>query len=120
MNTQPDKKMLNYEAKMTSPIPANTSNSLQSKVLPMTSEGKCDFEGIIIDNGPEKPPSVLPAYLRYCVFTNTMPKVRPFHQEFSGIENEIQSSMSVATIHMTLRKELMLPLDVDLINQIYS
>lgn len=71
----------------------------------------------MIDNGAGKSPLSLPAHLRYCAFTNTMPKERPSSRRFSVIGNGIQSSMGVVTIRMPQGKNLMLSFDVDLINQ---
>lgn len=75
----------NYRALMSSNSSRNTSKSLRANVLKMIPEKNCDFEGVMIGNGAAKSPSRLPAYPRYCVFTNSTPIMHPSNCRFSGI-----------------------------------
>ncbi len=90
--------------------------SIQARVTEGMKRNDQKCKGVMIDNGTVKPPSGLPAYIRYCIHTGTMPELRPSNRDFPGICHCIMRSLGTATIRMPMDPGLFQNFDVDVLD----
>ena len=95
----------------------NLEVSIQKAVIDRITNGKTDFERVMIDNGASKSPSGLPAYIRYCAFTKLKPRISPSTRIFSGLGDGTKKSLGTAKVRIPISTYLIIYFQVELIDQ---
>ncbi len=70
----------------------------------------------MIDNGAAKSPSGLPAYIPYCIRTNTTPERRLSTRFFRGVSHGTVKELERASIRMSIGPDLFLTFHVDVVD----
>ncbi len=80
------------------------------------SQGKLFFERVMLDNGAARSPAGLLAYLRYCAFCGTIPKLRPSNLVFKGMGRGTTPSLGLAEIRLPIGSSIALTFDIDVVD----
>ena len=97
--------------------PNELAGCIDNHASALTKDGNSQFEGVMIDNGASKSPAGIPAFIRYCAHTETIPTITKSNRCFRGIGNGTNRSCGITSIRMPIGSTLALEFNVELVDQ---